>query len=75
MSASEKLKFLGTSLLFVSFLYLAYLFALAYANPSKTLIININRFGEAWFEVFVFTPAVLLMGVITLVMQYRDVKL
>jgi hypothetical protein len=34
-------------------LFLGYLYLVAYLNPTKIVIMDINHFGEAWWEVWV----------------------
>jgi drug/metabolite transporter (DMT)-like permease len=68
------IKLIGMGFLFGSFLTLLYCFIVAYINPSKTTLVDINSIGEANFEMFVLIPIIAFFGVLAIILEYIDLK-
>ena len=45
-------------------------FFLAFLNDGK-VIVNVNHYGEAWFEAVLF-PVIVVMGLVTLIRIWRS---
>ena len=74
MNLKKLLKFVqyyGTLSSFGLALYLGYLYLVAYLNPTKRVIMDINHFGEAWWEVWV-VAFMLFCACVAMAVQVRN---
>lgn len=71
---TEAIKFIGVCLLLATSITFIVIFIRAYENTSKINCININKVGEAKFEMFVLVPLVLASGVTSFVLSIKDLN-
>lgn len=68
------LNILGISLLFATTIVFCYTSILAYMNPSKQVILDINSIGEANIEFFIVMPLVLIFGLFSLIQSFKNIS-
>ncbi len=67
------IKLTGTAVLFFIMLLMIQVFYTAYTNPSKTVLVDINEYKEAWVEAILIVPFIILVGVYSLVNDIKEV--
>lgn len=60
--------------LFLLFIQMAmwHLFLTAYFNPSKSVCVFIDRFGEADLEFWIIMPILFILGLFALILNYKE---
>ena len=72
MKILKHIKFFGIILMFGTTLTFLKVFLTAYLDPAKQVLVTINQYGEANFEMFVLFPCVLVLGTIAAVLAFMD---
>lgn len=66
------IKLIGVFVLFAVFLVMMYTFYTAYNNPSKSVVVYINKRGEANIEAWLIFPFVFLAGFSALIIIMKE---
>lgn len=71
-SLNKFIKILGVAELLGMAFLMAWFWVLAYSNPSKSVVVYINTFGEANIEMFLFMPFILAIGIWAFILIYKE---